>query len=188
MKKLRLLITLAFILILTACANNSSREVISKEIRVVAVNDYRSKITAGTPLNWYDDFKIIMENPRPDTAELTLFIKQEIEQEIIKKGFNFQIDGEESKYKVIAFALVGEKEATRAYLDIFKLFPELAINADFERGPLIIAIIDPIAKKAAWRASVKLYIDPTLVKELRKIRISETITKVLKTLRLPNST
>jgi hypothetical protein len=187
MKKLRLLITLVFILILTGCAN-SSREAISKEIRVVAVNDFRSKITAKTPLNWYGDFKIIMENPRPDTAELTLFIKQEIEQKIIKKGFNFQIDGEESKYKVIAFALVGEKEATRAYLDIFKLFPELAQNADFERGTLIIAIVDPIAKKAAWRASVKLYIDPNLVKDLRKIRISETITKVLNTLKLPNST
>ncbi len=188
MKKLRLLITLFFIITLTACANNSSREAISKEIRVVAVNDYRSEVTAETPLNWYDDFKIIMKNPRPDIEELTLFIKQEIEQKIIKKGFNFLIDGEESTYKVIAFALVGEKEATQAYLDIFKLFPELAQNADFERGTLIIAIIDPIAKKAAWRASVKLYIDPNLVKDLRKIRISETITKVLKTLRLPNST
>ncbi len=188
MKKLRLLITLVFILILTACAINSNREAISKEIRVVAVNDFRREISAETPLTWYADFKIIMANPRPDTAEFTLFIKQKIEQGIIKKGFNFQIDGEESKYQVIAFALVGEKEAARDYLGIFKLFPELAQNTDFEQGTLIIAIIDPIAKKAAWRASVKLYIDPNLVKELRKIRISETITKVLKTLRLPNST
>ncbi|NQZ23752.1 MAG: hypothetical protein HRT53_17095 [Colwellia sp.] len=188
MKQLHLLITLVLILILTGCANYSNREAISKEIRVVAVNDFRNEITAETPLNWYGDFKIIMENPRPDTAEFTLFIKQKIEQEIIKKGFNFKIDGAGSKYQVIAFALVGKKEATRDYLDIFKLFPELAQNTDFEQGTLIIAIIDPIAKKSAWRASVKLYIDPNLVKELRKIRISATITKVLKTLRLPNST
>jgi len=187
MKKLPLAITLIFILVLTACTNNN-REAISKEVRVVAVNDFRNEITAETPLNWYADFKIMMVNPRADTAEFTLFIKQKIEQEIIRKGFNFQVDGEESKYQVIAFALVGEKEATQDYLDIFKLFPELAENIYFEQGTLIIAIIDPVAKKAAWRASVKLYIDPNLVKELRKIRISETITKVLKTLKLPNRT
>mgnify|MGYP000302137729 CR=1 FL=1 len=188
MKKLHSLITLLFIVILTACANNANREAILKEMRVVAVNDFRSEITTDTPLNWYADFKIIMANPRPDTAEFTLFIKQQIEDEIIKKGLNFQIDGEESKYQVIAFALVGEKEATLDYLDIFKLFPELAHNTDFEQGTLIVAIIDPVAKKSAWRASVKLYLDPNLAKELRKIRISKTITRVLNTLKLPKST
>jgi len=89
MKKSHLLIMLVFILILTACTNHSNREAILIKIRVIAVNDFRSEITTETPLNWYADFKIIMANPTPDTAEFTLFIKQKIEQEIIKKRFEF---------------------------------------------------------------------------------------------------
>jgi len=179
------------ILMSTACSNNSSsnksnKAALLKESRVIAVNDFRIEIEAKTLLTWYADFKIIMPTPTVNTAEYTLFIQQQIEQGIINKGFNFQLEKHESKYQVIAFALVGEQEATLDYLDIFKLFPELVQNNDFEQGTLIVAIVDPVAKKAAWRASVKLYLDPNLEKQLRKQRIIQTVKKVLKTLPSPS--
>jgi len=164
-----------------------------KEKRVVAVSDPQIQITRKTKLTWYADFKIYTgtqsptEQQKSEKSEFTQLIKQKIEQEIINKGFNFSPEAgqEETQYQVVALAVADDNFTSSEYLDLFQLFPELSSDSDLKEGTLIVAIVDPVQRKSAWKGSIQLYLEPSLDKNIRKKRISTSIVKLLKSLK-PN--
>ena len=176
--------------ILLACSNPAND---LKERRVVAISNPQLIISRATPLTWYADFKIHSGTEKPtvkeqsDKFEFTQLIQQQIEQEIIGKGFNFntkpQITLKETQYQVVALAVAGDNITSSEYLDLFNLFPELSYDSDLSEGTLIVAIVDPVQKKAAWRGSVQILLEPNLDKKTRIKRISTSVTKLLKSLK-----
>jgi len=163
-----------------------------KEKRVVAVSNPQIKISRKTELTWYADFKIYTgtqsptEQQKSEKSEFTQLIKQKIEQEIIDKGFNFTPEAglEETQYQVVALAVADDNFTSSEYLNLFQLFPELGNDSDLKKGTLIVAIVDPVQRKSAWRGSIQLYLEPSLDKNTRQKRISISVVKLLKSLKL----
>jgi hypothetical protein len=190
MKYLLLLITLLSFFVGLGCSNNPND---LKEKRVVAVSNPQIPISRQTELTWYADFKIYTgtqiptELQKSEKSEFTQLIKHKIEQEIIGKGFNFSLAPglEETQYQVVALAVADDNFTSSEYLELFQLFPELSNDSDLKQGTLIVAIVDPIQRKAAWRGSIQLYLEPSLDKNIRKKRISTSVAKLLKSLK-PN--
>lgn len=185
---------LLIILLLSIFTGGGCRNHINdlKEKRVVVVSDPQIQLTRKKKLTWYADFKIYTgtQNPtaqqKSENFEFTQLIKQKIEQEIIDKGFNFTPEAglEETQYQVVALAVADDNFTSSEYLNLFQLFPELGNDSDLKKGTLIVAIVDPVQRKSAWRGSIQLYLEPSLDKNTRQKRISTSVVKLLKSLKL----
>ncbi len=182
MAKSALVIQFFIILVLqlaVGCSNTNDL----KQRRVVAVSNPQIKITRTTALTWYADFEIHSDIPSADKASYTALIKQQIENELIDKGFNFQLQETDSQYQVIALAVADKTQISSEYLSLFKLFPELSYDSDLSQGTLIVAIVDPLERTAAWRGTVQMFLEPKLEKSIRQQRISDSISKLLRNLK-----
>jgi len=188
MKNLLLVFTLISLFFGLGCSNHQND---LKEKRVVAVSNPQIQISRTTELTWYADFEIYTGSEqttalqKSEKSEFTQLIKHKIEQEIINKGFNFSIQPslEETQYQVVALAVADDNFTSSEYLELFQLFPELSSESDLKQGTLIVAIVDPVQRKAAWRGSIQLYLEPSLDKNMRKKRISKSVSKLLKSLK-----
>ena len=173
-----LLAFLIMISLLSACSSQYGDTDLSRHA-VLTMSDPQLKITRVTPLTWYADLSIHNIEPSDETFEIAGYIQNLIAHSLINKGFNILADQKVSQYQLVAVAMVGNNEANTKILELFKLFPGLAVKDSYQQGTLLVAIVDVKQRKAAWRGSVQMFIDPDLPKDIRLERINGSVTRLL---------
>jgi len=177
------LLPVLFALILTACSSRYGDTDLSKR-QVLTMTNPQLKISRSTPLTWYSDLTLhTAATPGDEAGEIIAYIQDLISNSLRNKGFNLTETPSDSQYQLVAVAMVGNNAANEKILELFQLFPGLAEKQQFQQGTLLVAIVDVNRKKAAWRGSVQMFVDPSLPKALRLERINGAVARLLENLK-----
>lgn len=172
-----------FVLLSTACSSRYGDTDLSKR-QVLTMTNPQLTISRSTPLTWYSNLALHSAiSPSDETGEIITYIQGLISNTLLNKGFNLIEQPTGTQYQLVAVALVGNNAANQQILELFKLFPGLAEKESYQQGTLLVAIVDVNQKKAAWRGSVQMFVDPSLPKPLRLERINGAVARLLQHLK-----
>ncbi|WP_281558859.1 DUF4136 domain-containing protein [Thalassomonas sp. RHCl1] len=172
-----------FVLLSTACSSRYGDTDLSKR-QVLTMSNPQLTIKRSTPLTWYSDLALHSAiTPGEEAGEMLSYIQGLISDTLVNKGFNLIAQPPVSQYQLVAVAMLGNNPANQKILELFKLFPGLAEKEDYQQGTLLVAIVDVNRKKAAWRGSVQMFVDPSLPKALRLERINGAVARLLQHLK-----
>ncbi|WDE13751.1 DUF4136 domain-containing protein [Thalassomonas haliotis] len=172
-----------FTLLNTACSSRYGDTDLSKR-QVLTMTNPQLIIKRSTPLTWYSKLALhSATNPGDEAGEIITYIQGLISNTLLNKGFNVIEQASDSQYQLVAVAMVGNNTANQKILELFKLFPGLAEKESYQQGTLLVAIVDVNRKKAAWRGSVQMLVDPSLPKALRLERINGAVARLLQNLK-----
>ena len=181
-KQIKNILIPLFLIVLCACSSRYGDNDLSKR-NVLITSDPSLKITRTTPLTWYSNITLHGTPASSNASEMITYIQQLISNTLIDKGFNLNKVQSKSQYQVVAVAMVGNNDANEKILELFKLFPGLSTDSNYQQGTLLVAIVDVNQRKAAWRGSVQMFVDPDLPKELRLERINSAVARLLRQLK-----
>ncbi|WDE01048.1 hypothetical protein [Thalassomonas actiniarum] len=172
-----------FILLTTACSSRYGDTDLSKR-QVLTMSNPQLTIKRSTPLTWYSNLALHSATHASDEAgKMLSYIQKRISDTLVNKGFNLMEQPPTSRYQLVAVAMLGNNPANQKILELFKLFPGLAEKEHYQQGTLLVAIVDVNRKKAAWRGSVQMFVDPSLPRALRLERINGAVTRLLQHLK-----
>ncbi|MCU7842936.1 MAG: DUF4136 domain-containing protein [Candidatus Thiodiazotropha sp. (ex Monitilora ramsayi)] len=140
----------------------------------------------GTTFTWHENGQEIHADDRLKNANFKEMIDSGIENTLVSSGYKFVDPKEGAKYQ-IAYTAALEKDLTdRDILSRFGLLPGYpAIHSEqtrFERGSLIIYLVDPSHRTVVWRSATQSAVDFKADNESRKQRITRIIHEMLETL------
>ncbi|WDE03434.1 DUF4136 domain-containing protein [Thalassomonas viridans] len=179
-----LLLLLSLLALLNPACSSRYGDSDLSERQVLTMTNPQLTISHTTPITWYSKLALHSATPPGDEAgEILTYIQDLITNSLRNKGFNLTEKPSESQYQLVALAMVGNNAANQKILELFKLFPGLAEKGGYQQGTLLVAIVDVDQKKAAWRGSVQMFVDPSLPKELRLERINGAVERLLQHLK-----
>jgi hypothetical protein len=174
-----------FVLGLLACTNNgstvdqASRSSAMKQAVVIAVASPQFDLPAGAKLAWLEDMLVVHDKDRDLSMNLVLFLQNEIQQQLRARGYQFVANADDAKYLLAAVAVLGDAMTSEDMARAFKLHPSLISNQDYEKGTLLMGLLNPRTKKAEWRGVIQMFADTNLPGETRKARGEMAVARLL---------
>ena len=108
-------------------------------------------------LIWVDDPEGRFER-RADMLQLIL------QNEFIRKGYNFVGAGEPANYDVVAVAVLGAIEGYEELEETFRLYPSLSKgDSGYKRGSVLVALAPAGTTRIVWRGALEMFTDPGMV-------------------------
>ena len=140
----------------------------------------------GTTFTWHENGQEIHADDRLKNANIKEMIDTGIENTLVSLGYEFVNPQGGAEYQ-IAYTAALEKDLTdQDILSRFGLLPGYpAIHSRqtrFERGSLIIYLVDPSQSTVVWRSATQSAVDFKVDKEIRQQRITRIIYDMLETL------
>lgn len=185
-------------LVLTGCATevSTAKRANPEDLgrnTVVTVTNPSLPLTGDRPLAWYQDVRLVADpsdsfSPQDRSSssqDLAAQIQQKLQQGIEAKGLAFVPAVEQARYQVVAYAVMGSAATAAPLEDLFKLYPDLDLNdGKHQRGTLLVAIVDPHTRKAAWRSALQGVLDREQPEEVRQLRLDRAIERLLASLQV----
>lgn len=184
----RSLIAVTAALVLTACASEKvliAEQTLPAQSTVIAVTSPDIELGAGHQLSWFEQDFLVVEGREPSEQNLASYryIKQRIQSSLEAKGFVFAPAGTQTDRQVVVAALLGDGKTAKDMERLFKLYPNLnADDGDFKLGTLLVALIDPLQHKAAWRGAIQALVDESATDAERQLRIDIAVKRLLRSL------
>lgn len=180
-------LAIAVVISLTACVTDTSspESAALPQSSVVAVSSPDIALNSAHQLSWFSQDFLVVEGQIPSSANIDsyAYIKQRIQLGLEAKGFKFAPEGTQTDRQVVVAALLGEGENAMNMERLFKLYPNLSVEAgDFKVGTLLVAVIDPEQHKAAWRGAIQALIDEDVTQIQRQTRIEVAVQLLLRSL------
>lgn len=124
---------------------------------VIAVSSPDVTLTGDMPLSWYPEDVLIVDEANPLYNRLYARIKQQIRYQLEIKGYRFAPAGTQTNRQVVVVAIAGDQKEVQAMEELFQLYPNLnSDDKDLAQGTVLVAVIDPARKKAAWRGAMQV--------------------------------
>lgn len=174
---------------LSACVSEtvpvSERSSMPAQSTVIAVTSPDIELGAGHQLSWFEQDFLVVEGQEPSEQNLASYryIKQRIQTSLEAKGFVFAPAGTQTDRQVVVAALLGDGNTAKDMERLFKLYPNLnADDGDFKLGTLLVAVIDPVQHKAAWRGAIQALVDESVTDAERQLRVDMAVKRLLRSL------
>lgn len=173
---------------LSACVSETvpvAEQPLPAQSTVIAVTSPDIELGAGHQLSWFEQDFLVVEGREPSDQNLASYryIKQRIQTSLEAKGFVFAPAGTQTDRQVVVAALLGEGSTAKDMERLFKLYPNLSVDdGDFKLGTLLVAVIDPVQHKAAWRGAIQALVDESVSDEERQLRIDMAVKRLLRSL------
>mgnify|MGYP006088190581 CR=1 FL=1 len=183
----RSVLAVAAVISLSACVTDTSspESAALTQSSVIAVSSPDIVLNSAHQLSWFSQDFLVVEGQTPSSANIHSYnyIKQRIQLALEAKGLKFAPEGTETDRQVVVAALLGEGENAINMERLFKLYPNLSVEAgDFKVGTLLVAVIDPQQHKAAWRGAIQALIDEDVTQVQRQTRIEVAVQLLLRSL------
>lgn len=158
---LRILLTLALLTLLGACANNDRPDAQDPlgQSSAVSVSMPEFVTAPGTTLRWRSDL-IWVDDPEGRYERRADMLQAAIAREFELKGYRFVTAGTEATYDVLAVAVLGDLAGHEEVSEIFRLYPSLAASpSGYAKGNVLLAIAPSGTRNIVWRGALEVFTD-----------------------------
>ncbi|MCU7852667.1 MAG: DUF4136 domain-containing protein [Candidatus Thiodiazotropha sp. (ex Monitilora ramsayi)] len=152
----------------------------------VSVASPELRLSADTTFSWLENGQEIHSDDRLNNTNIKGMIETSIRSTLVSLGFAFNASKDESGYQV-AYTAALEKDLTdQDILSRFGLLPGYptidSSQSRFERGSLIIYLVDGSQRTVVWRCATQAAVDFHANQESRQKRIARIIHDMLESL------
>jgi hypothetical protein len=117
----------------------------------------------NTTLRWRSDL-IWVDDPEGRFERRADMLQLILQNEFIRKGYNFVGAGEPANYDVVAVAVLGAIEGYEELEETFRLYPSLSKgDSGYKRGSVLVALAPAGTTKIVWRGALEMFTDPGMV-------------------------
>jgi hypothetical protein len=146
---------------------------------VVSVHDASTPTPETGAYTWMPGSEVVVP-AASDAAALDVQLRAALQDSLLRRGFFLAPDGKGDYW--VGYALVIEGALHDAQLDRkYGLHGDLEPTRDrrYERGALVLDVVDRRQKRGVWRGSIEALVDPTLSEELRRERLRLGVERLL---------
>ncbi len=184
-KLLPKLMLISTALLFTACQTVPEPTPLPKELRVSSVVSTSSRDFAphpGATLSWRNDIVVHAPPGTPADPDQLSFIKQQLDSQLLEKGYRLVGPGESSDYVLQGLMVLGDKLNEKELRDILGFEPGLAAGVEHEKGSLLLMLLDPLNNATQWRPAVQIYVSQDLPVAVREERARFGVASLLRPL------
>ncbi len=117
----------------------------------------------NTTLRWRSDL-IWVDDPEGRFERRADMLQLILQNEFIRKGYNFVGAGEPANYDVVAVAVLGAIEGYEELEETFRLYPSLSKgDSGYKRGSVLVALAPAGTTRIVWRGALEMFTDPGMV-------------------------
>lgn len=160
------------------------------EPSIIAVSAPDSSVPRGSVIGWHAPAIGVYKDERLDSNSMQYFIEQSIRQSIADIGMTFVESGGNPQYAIAYTAGLESSLDDTEVLQRFGLLPgNMRIprnNPEYEKGTLVIYLLDRNSGEAIWRSAMQAAVDLDLDNDTRKERVGTIVHEMFKTLPVKN--
>jgi len=183
-----LLLTL-LALSLIACSqqqpvSKSPAAVQAMPFNIVSAGDSRADVSRAATFSWAQDMQVVSADPRLGDAQLQTFMREAISTVMAAKGYQPAAAGESGDLQVGYIITLDNARTDSGIADAYGGV-QASINvpnpdpALYEKGTLVIDIIDADTGLTAWRSALQGFASFKISEEQRRQRINEMVQRML---------
>ncbi len=141
---------------------------------------------SGARIAWHDRGRELMPDARLAGSDLQPAIEETIRTQLTRQGFPFEEDPSQADLLLAYTAATERNLSDQELLRRFGLVPGYKSAEDaaatYERGSMVLYLVDPSNGQVVWRCAVQSLIDFEAQPQLRRQRIEAGIASMLDTL------
>lgn len=170
-------------LIISACTvSEPVQPTLSRDLRqsaVVSTSAPNFQPQPGDTVAWRDNIAVHAPDGAPINSAIVDEIRANLDANLVNKGYQFAQAGAEPRYWIQGVIVLGNQLNETQLRDVLGFEPGLVAHSQqYEKGSLLLLLVDPNSQMTQWRAVVQVFTDAELPKEVRSQRL-EYITRSL---------
>lgn len=150
---------------------------------IVASGDSNADIASATTYAWVPDMHAVHGTPRLAGVPIADMLEDAISDTMNKKGYRYGRTGGASDLHIGYLVMLGNAAATQKIEKRYGVQPGLAVASpdpnNYEKGTLIITVVDRRSGLVAWRSALQGFAGHDIPEASRRERISEIVTRML---------
>lgn len=165
----------------TALTDNESSDL--SKITFTSVTYSERRLPESARYSWLPAAEKYYEDARFKNSPIQLYFKEAIQQNLNNRGYRLASSAADSDflvgYVIALESSLKDEEINRQY-QLNPGLPGQAVNSNqYEKGTLIIDLIDPGSKRSMWRGAMQGFARFDTVEEVRKNRINLFVDRLL---------
>ena len=175
-------------LVLTGCSQPGvAKDTAAREravpFTIVASGDSTADIGSATTYAWKPDMHAVHGAPRLGDVPVAELLEDAISGAMNKKGYRHTGPRDAGDLQIGYLVAIGDAEAVRKMEDRYGVQPGLAVASPdpgrYEKGTLIITVVDRRSGLVAWRSALQGFASQNISEETRRERINDIVTRML---------
>ena len=184
-------ITLATITLLASLSTGGcvTEEPVSKinpvlrQASVVSTSNPEFQPKPGDTVAWRDSITVHAPEGVPVPQQMVDDLKAKIDSQLVAKGYAFTHPGQQPDYLIHGLIVLGNELNEQQLRDVLGFEPGLvARNQNYEKGSLLLMLVDPNSFSTNWRAVVQVFTSQELSAEQQEQRFQYIVRSLLRPL------
>lgn len=173
-------------LIISACTTQPAPDTLDKELRqssVVSTSDPSFQPQPGASVAWRSALSVHAPDGVVVDQQIVDDLRAHIDTNFVNKGYRFSAPGQQPTYWIQGVIVLGNQLNETQLRDVLGFEPGLvAHNQQYEKGSLLLLLIDPQQQRTQWRAVVQVFTTQDLPKEVRDQRFEYIVRSLIRPL------
>jgi|GEM_PF-1564621 len=176
----RLPFMLAILFIGSGCSSSAVDSDALSESMAITFSQPDFRLAPKSNFYWHSDVIFFYNDKRKNPEETRLFLQQEIQSYLAARTYQFPDNKNIAQYGLVAVVVLGKSVTVTDILKQFRLTPSFQASNRYEKGTIVIAILDAMTEKILWRGALQANIDLNLSPAVRQQRVREGISRLLR--------
>ena len=157
-------ITLVCLFSVACTVPNQARQQRTKTTyTLVSISNSNTHIAKGSTFTWLPQKRPVLGNTRINKSEIGQLLDHSFKETLKKQGFIWRNASNEAQYQLTYVAIAGDAVSEADINRSFQINPGLKsdsyISKKYEKGTLIVDIIDSRSGQSVWRVSMQANLD-----------------------------
>lgn len=183
---IRALMLASLTLLASACQTTSATKPLPKELlqsAVVSTNAPGFNPQPGTYIQWRGNIMVHAPENTPADPESLAFIREQIEAQLLAKGYRLAAAGQPADYTLKGLLVLGNDLNEKELRDILGFDPGLvASGTTYQTGSLLLMLTNGSTGETEWRSAVEILAAPDLPVDVRQQRLRYGVASLLRPL------
>jgi hypothetical protein len=177
---------LALVLLISGCSQHQQKPVVNRDIHVrampftaVSTMDPLADVSSAVSFTWAPRMREIHSNPHEAQVLDQESLEKAISNALQKKGYEYTWRGGLADLRVGYLVVMNGVMSGKEINDRFGIQPGLDLqapdNVRYEKGTLVIDIVDMKTGRTAWRGALQGFADLRISKEDRQQRFDDMV-------------
>ncbi|MAR91725.1 MAG: hypothetical protein CML06_12705 [Pseudomonadales bacterium] len=137
----------------------------------------------GATVGWDNDLSVHGAEGTDLPVQLVTELKTRIDAELVAKGYAFTPPGVAPDYHIHGLILLGDQLNEHELGDLLGFQPGLVAHGQrYEKGSLLLMLVNPATLGTDWRAAVQVFTDRNLTQEQQQTRFDYLVHSLLRPL------
>ena len=168
-------------LLIAGCAasNQTKQKKQQHSYSLVQVSNSNLQLPQHVMFSWLPQKRPVLGNTRIDRREISNLLDVSFKQELKKRGYLWNDSHKLAQYYITYVAIAGDSVTEADINRTFKINPGLSSatygSNSFEKGSLIVDIVDSRSGQSAWRVALQANLDRDDELDARQQRIKNAV-------------